>query len=222
MAALVAMTRLDQNDQSPRCCGDRPVPFLSVPGEAVRAVVLDDWPMIRIGVSKVLTDAAIRVVLQTGDAAAAIACVRSQAPELLVFGDHGAPSPELVEKAFAVAPDLCCIALLAHAAPDELRALLASGVHAAVPLAGDRVVSQGVLPQLFSTSAGDETAGVLTAKEREVLRLVSAGRSNAEIAAALFVSAATVKTHLGHIYDKLGARGRYEALSRAVALGLLG
>ncbi len=194
--------------------------------------------MIRIGVGKVLTDVGIRVVTQTGDAGVAIAAVRAQQPELLVVGEHDAAAPQLVEKALSVAPELCCVALLASAAPDDLRALLAAGVHAAVPrnvdpaeltdvitrvLDGERVVSPGILPRMFDELApAAEPAGVLTAKEREVLRLVSAGRSNAEIAAALFVSAATVKTHLGHIYEKLEVRGRYEALSRAVALGLLG
>ena len=64
-------------------------------------------------------------------------------------------------------------------------------------------------------------AGQLTRKELEVLARLAEGRSNREIAGALYVTPATVKTHLAHIYTKLGVTGRQEALARAVALGLL-
>ncbi len=61
----------------------------------------------------------------------------------------------------------------------------------------------------------------LTSKEWQVLSRLAHGESNAEIASALYVSPATVKTHLTHIYGKLGVGSRHGALSRAVALGLL-
>lgn len=72
---------------------------------------------------------------------------------------------------------------------------------------------------------GLERGGVdgipLTAKERQVLARLVMGDSNAEIAGALYVSPATVKTHLAHIYAKLGVRSRHGAMSRAVSLGLV-
>jgi DNA-binding NarL/FixJ family response regulator len=61
----------------------------------------------------------------------------------------------------------------------------------------------------------------LTTKERQVLTRLAQGDSNAEIATALFVSPATVKTHLAHIYTKLGVASRHGATSRAASLGLL-
>jgi ATP/maltotriose-dependent transcriptional regulator MalT len=61
----------------------------------------------------------------------------------------------------------------------------------------------------------------LTAKELEVLARLAEGKSNQQIAEALFVTAATVKTHLSNIYGKLGVANRREALARALALGLL-
>lgn len=60
----------------------------------------------------------------------------------------------------------------------------------------------------------------LTTRELEVLRLVTLGQSNTEIAAALFVSDATVKTHINHIFSKLGARNRSQAIIKARQLGL--
>ena len=61
----------------------------------------------------------------------------------------------------------------------------------------------------------------LTTKEHQVLNRLALGDSNAEIAVALFVSPATIKTHLAHIYVKLGVGSRHGATSRAAALGLL-
>ena len=61
----------------------------------------------------------------------------------------------------------------------------------------------------------------LTPREAEVLRLIAAGRSNGEIAAELFVSAATVKTHVNHVFAKIGARDRAQAVHYAYSHGLV-
>ena len=67
----------------------------------------------------------------------------------------------------------------------------------------------------------DRVPELLSTREREVLACLAQGRSNREIAAALSVTLATVKSHLVHIYSKLGATNRNECLGRAVSLGLL-
>jgi DNA-binding NarL/FixJ family response regulator len=229
-------------------------------------LILDEWPMLRAGVAKVLSDAGGRVVAEVGDAVAAYAALRTHRPDLLVLGDHDSSSVDVVRRALEMTPEVRCVALLVTPGPDDLRDLLGAGAHAALPrtvdpaelidtvrrvLAGERVVSPAVLHGMFNgggavpapapaveaavpaapgpspvTRSGRKTmvglTSALTAKEHEVLRLMAAGRSNAEIADVLFVSGATVKTHLAHIYGKLGVSGRYEALTRAVALGLLG
>jgi LuxR family maltose regulon positive regulatory protein len=61
----------------------------------------------------------------------------------------------------------------------------------------------------------------LSEREREVLRLLAAGRTNREIADELYVSLGTVKAHTHHVFAKLGVRGRTEAAARARELGLL-
>ena len=61
----------------------------------------------------------------------------------------------------------------------------------------------------------------LSPRETEVLRLVASGNSNPAIAAALFVSEATVKTHLLHAFEKLSVSDRTHAVTRAMQLGLL-
>ena len=60
----------------------------------------------------------------------------------------------------------------------------------------------------------------LTVRELEVVRLIAQGQSNIEIAAALFVSEATVKTHINHIFSKLGARDRTQVIIKARQMGL--
>lgn len=62
---------------------------------------------------------------------------------------------------------------------------------------------------------------VLTARELSVVRLLAEGRSNEEIASELFISAATVKTHLSNVYEKLGARNRDDAVVKATQRNLL-
>jgi len=201
--------------------------------------------MVRVGVAKVLGDAGVRVVAEPADAATAAAALRTHRPELLVVGRLDLDQVELVQRALALVPELKCIVLVAGPGRADLRPVLAAGAHGVVSRAvspaelldvlrrvvdGDRVVSPVLLPRLFDGN-GPDPAGAgaedgsarpaLTGRERQIMRLLGAGRSNAEIASTLFVSGATVKTHLAHIYGKLGVRGRYEAVGRAVALGLL-
>jgi DNA-binding NarL/FixJ family response regulator len=78
------------------------------------------------------------------------------------------------------------------------------------------------LPHLTATDTPDrEGLAELTAREREVLAQVGSGLSNAEIAGLLYISEATVKTHVGHIMAKLGLRDRIQAVVYAYETGLV-
>ena len=125
-------------------------------------------------------------------------------------------------------------------APDHLVGyLVALGVLAVLPRAasveelGTAIENalkgvQYVAPALHGALAGalsprpEEARALLSAREREVLAFLAEGRTNREIASAMAVTLATVKTHLVHVYAKLGARNRNEALGKALELGLLG
>jgi LuxR family maltose regulon positive regulatory protein len=90
-------------------------------------------------------------------------------------------------------------------------------------------ISVSYIARLLATVAQEATAPAaderlseaLTEREMEVLALIAAGESNQEIAAKLFVSTSTVKTHINRLYRKLGARSRTQAIARARELDLI-
>ncbi|MFF4950852.1 response regulator [Streptomyces chattanoogensis] len=86
---------------------------------------------------------------------------------------------------------------------------------------GRTVLSPAVAGRLVSRVRSPRNEP-LSAREREVLELVAKGTSNREIAAVLFISEATVKTHLTHIYGKLGAKDRAAAVAVGYERGILG
>ncbi|WP_406529480.1 LuxR C-terminal-related transcriptional regulator, partial [Streptomyces sp. I8-5] len=89
---------------------------------------------------------------------------------------------------------------------------------------GRTVLSPTVASRLISRVRTPAAAGseALSGREREVLELVAKGTSNREIAAELFISEATVKTHLTHVFAKLGAKDRAAAVAIGYDRGILG
>jgi DNA-binding NarL/FixJ family response regulator len=97
--------------------------------------------------------------------------------------------------------------LLKDAGPE----LLVQAIHCAAD--GDALIAPKITARLLAAFAGSQPAQPsepLTAREEEVLARVAGGRTNAEIAAELFISLSTTKTHLASLMDKLGARNRVE------------
>ena len=84
----------------------------------------------------------------------------------------------------------------------------------------DPAVQQRLVTAVLDTAGRGAVPDDLTTREVEVLKLIAAGLSNAEIAASLVVSAATVKTHVNHIFAKTGARDRAQAVRYAYQHGL--
>src|SRR5690625_1234858 len=118
--------------------------------------------------------------------------------------------------------------LLKDAPPEQLLTAIDSVYHGdavIAPSTTKRLLEHLVTPKRATPSAendGDLAAlATLTAREREVLEAMAAGLSNAEIAAKLFVSATTVKTHVGKVLTKLGARDRVQAVVFAYRTGIV-
>jgi len=143
----------------------------------------------------------------------------------------GRPAPKVVMLTTFDLDDYVYAALRAGASgfllKDSPRADLIAAVRAAA--AGDALLAPSVTRRLIEAFARrpPETApspsqlASVTARERDVLMLIARGRSNAEIAAALFVSEATVKTHVGSLLAKLGLRDRVQAVILAYETGLI-
>ncbi|HZP30221.1 MAG TPA: response regulator transcription factor [Acidimicrobiia bacterium] len=118
--------------------------------------------------------------------------------------------------------------LLKDVPPEELLhaiRVVASGDAIVAPSVTRRLLDQFVphLPAdgVPAPAAGAPPSDPLTDREREVLLQVARGLSNAEVAAALFLSEATVKTHVGHILTKLGLRDRVQLVIHAYETGLV-
>ena len=199
-------------------------------------VVADVVPLVRVGLTTVLRAEGHDVVVEVASAREVAKAVVGNAPDLVIVGVLNDLSiAEMARQVREVGHGVRLVVMLQRAPRDTLADLLAVDVDGLLArsiapeelcravdrvLAGERYID----PVLVSGDAPDEELEpmTLTAREREVLGLLAAGSSNREIASALFVSLPTVKTHLAHIYDKLGARNRNEALGRAMTLGLLG
>ncbi len=199
-------------------------------------VVADVVPLVRLGLASVLRGEGHAVVAEVATAREVAKAVVEHGPDLVIVGAvNDLAIDDTARQVREASGGTRLVALLGRAPRDTLADLLAVAVDGLVArtveppdllravervLAGERYID----PALVSGDTPDESFEplALTAREREVLGLLAAGSSNREIAAALFVSLPTVKTHLAHIYDKLDARNRNEALGRAMTLGLLG
>jgi two-component system nitrate/nitrite response regulator NarL len=166
--------------------------------------------------------AGIEVVAECQDATGALAAIRELRPDVAVLDGLGVlealdgdeERPRLLLLSEHPGGDLVFSALAAGAAGFLSKE---DDVCAAVTDAGDGMAVRA--PRLHAALSGDRPP--LTEREREVLRLTAEGHSAPELARLLFVSPATVKTHLLRIYAKLGVPGRAAAVAEAMRLGLL-
>jgi len=206
-----------------------------------RAIVGDELELARLGVIAVLHAQGVDVVAETqsGRELASVAAVEQ--PDLVVVGRPADLSvAETVRRVLRVRPRPPVVALLPTGEEDAVGMLIALGTRGIALRSGSAdelsavfaSVLKGepyVVPSLHPALAGtvkmppldDRIVELLSAREREVLACLAQGRSNREIAATLSVTLATVKSHLVHIYAKLGATNRNDCLGRAVSLGLL-
>ncbi|MFC5212738.1 response regulator [Streptomyces coerulescens] len=206
-------------------------------GAPIRVLIADDQEMVRTGF-RFFLDAQpdITVVAEAADGEEAVALARRERPDVclldirmprldgleatrLLAGPQVADPMRVVvvttfdldEYVYGALRGGACGFLLKDSGP----ALLAEAVRAAA--AGDSLVSPSVTVRLLkhvtalrTTAAPARHAEPLTDRELDVVRLVALGRTNAEIAAELYVSLSTVKTHLSSVQSKLSARNRVE------------
>jgi DNA-binding NarL/FixJ family response regulator len=212
---------------------------------SIRVLVADDQAMVRGGLRLILEDQPdIEVVAEAADGASAVELARRLRPDVSLV-DIRMPRLDGIEVTRALAgpgvPDPLKVVVVTTFDLDEyvygaLRAgavgfllkdagpaLLIEAVRAAS--SGDALISPSITLRLLKHLAPGKTAGPavrLSARETEVIRAIAVGRTNAEIAAELFISLSTVKTHLASVQAKLGVRNRVEIAAWAWQCRLVG
>ncbi|WP_078330302.1 response regulator [Mycobacteroides salmoniphilum] len=207
----------------------------------MRVVVGDDHPLFREGVVRALTGSGqIEVVAEAEDGAGVLALIRQHLPDVALI-DYRMPELDGTQVAAAVRRDELRTRVLLLSAHDDAAIVyraLAEGaggflskestraelVSAVLDCARGRDV---VTASLTSGLAGEirrraQPAGpALSAREREVLRMIAAGLTVPTIAKQLFLAPSTVKTHVQRLYEKLGVGDRAAAVAEAMRRGLL-
>ena len=212
----------------------------------VRVMVVDDQALVREGLMTLLETAPdIKPVVAASDGEEAVELCARHRPDVVLM-DLRMPKLDGVEatrRIRAAQPDTEVVVLTTHADEASILDALQAGargyltkdagiaeisraVHAAAnhqalldPVVHSRLLaamSSGPRPAPAPATLPDD----LTPREAEVLSLIARGLSNAEIAAALVVSQATVKTHINHVFAKIGARDRAQAVHYAYTHGL--
>ena len=218
------------------------------PGEPVTVVVADDQSAVREGLVLLLsTLSGIAVTGEAADGETAVELVGQVSPQVVLMDLNmpGCGGVEATRRITGAHPGTRVVVLTTYAddesiigalqagalgylTKDATRAEIGRAVLAAA--AGQAVLDPGVQQRLLSAAVrgapatpapAAETPGDsdLTPREAEVLVLIAAGQSNREIARTLFVSEATVKTHVNRIFMKTGSRDRAQAMRYAYAHG---
>jgi DNA-binding NarL/FixJ family response regulator len=213
---------------------------------AVRVLVVDDQQIVREGLATVLGLLAdVSVVGSAGDGAEALELVARRQPDVVLLDLH---MPVLdgvatTRRIVAEHPATAVLILTTFGEDDDALEALRAGARGVLTKdAGHEEISRA----LHQAAAGHMTLAAplqarllaaatpppppqpvrvelpdgLTAREADVLALIAAGFTNREIAGRLFVSEATVKTHINHLFAKIGARDRAAAINYATRHGL--
>jgi DNA-binding NarL/FixJ family response regulator len=209
----------------------------------IRVLIADDQRAVREGLAMLvgLTDD-IQVVGTAANGVEAVHLANELRPDVVLM-DLRMPEMEGADATRTIRtaqPDVHVLVLTTYADDDSLFPALQAGAHGYLTKDASaeeieraiRAVANGnthldpaiqqrlVTAALATTLPAPTLPDNLTTREVEVLRLMAAGLSNTEIATALVLSAATVKTHINHIFQKTGARDRAQAVRYAYQHGL--
>jgi DNA-binding NarL/FixJ family response regulator len=214
--------------------------------QPIRVIVADDHPIVRSGIAALLSLADdIDVVAEAANGADAVALAQEHRPDIVLMDlrmpvldgpefDGAAATARIIE----TVPGTRVLILTTYETDDHILGAIEAGASGyllkAAPqeeilagvrsvVGGQTVLAPAIAAKLVARMRSDALPArpKLSARELDVLRLVAAGNSNASVAARLFISEATVKTHLLHVFEKLGVSDRTRAVTLALELGLL-
>jgi DNA-binding NarL/FixJ family response regulator len=205
----------------------------------IRALVVDDHPIVRTGIVGLLAASEfVEVVGEAADGEEAVALAASLEPDVVLM-DLQMPRLDgagATARILAARPETKVLVLTTYETDAQILDAIGAGasgylLKAGPPdeiVAGIRSVARGdtvLAPSIAAALVGRVREPVaaprLSAREREVLALVADGLSNPDIARRLFIGEATVKTHLLHVFEKLGVSDRTRAVTLALELGIL-
>jgi two-component system response regulator NreC len=207
--------------------------------DTITIVVADDHRMVRSALRLLLeTQADFEVVADVGDAASALQSVLDHRPSIVVL-DLNMPGElsglDAIARVGELSPDTAVVVLTMESDPGFARRALRDGARAYVlKEAADEELVEAVrraaagevsvatrLREAFARPPSDDGPRELTVRERDVLRLIALGHTNAEIAGLLTLSVRTVESHRAHIQRKLGSQGRADLVRYALDRRLL-
>jgi len=204
-------------------------------------LVVDDHPLFRDAMVRLLRSwAEVEVIGEAASGRAALERIRRDPPDVAVV-DVRMPDVDGVQLCAAVGRDGLATRVLIVSGYDDdelVYAALEAGASGYMPKDAPRdevaravlAVAHGemaIAPRLAGGLASqirlrrERTGPLLTDREREVLALLADGRSAPEIGRTLFLATSTVKSHLAHLYEKLGASDRAAAVAEAMRRGLI-
>jgi DNA-binding NarL/FixJ family response regulator len=211
-----------------------------------QVILADDQPLVRAGLRMLIAQTPdIDVVGEAGTGAEAVQLARDTSPDVVVMdirmpGMDGIEATQMITAIDSHArvlmlttfddDDYVYGALRAGASGFLVKDMALEDILTAIRVvaAGDAMIAPGVTRRLIGQFTSEPRSGRkppeltgITDREREVLRLVGLGMSNAEIAAALYITTGTAKTHVARLLAKLGARDRVHLVITAYQAGLL-
>jgi two-component system, NarL family, response regulator DegU len=206
----------------------------------VQTMLVDDHTVLREGLRRSLEANGVSVVAEVSDGNQVLAAARQSQPNVVLMdlslpGQDGIAATRQLKQYL---PDVPVIILTMFADEDTVRAAYAAGaagflvkdcstaemVSTVTSVArGYGEIGAGPVRSLLLGSGAkrDGIPTVLTRREVEVLQMLANGASSNDVAKKLFISGKTVKNHLAHIYSKLGAASRTQAVAKAVRLGIV-
>jgi DNA-binding NarL/FixJ family response regulator len=213
---------------------------MSATPEKLRVVLVDDHPVYRQGLAKLLVECGVDVIAQAGNGADAIKIVEEMAPDVIVMDLNmpGMSGVEVTRRLIERMPASKVLVVSVSAQEDDVtEAILAgasgyvlkdgpveevvAGIQAAAQ--GESLISPRIATMLLRRIRTDEAAEpdapaqtLLSERELEVLQLVAEGKGNHEIGETLFIGQSTVRNHISSILMKLQVENRVQAAVRAV------
>jgi DNA-binding NarL/FixJ family response regulator len=205
---------------------------------SIRILIADDHPVVRDGLRGMLaSEADFEVVGEAASGAEAVLRTERERPDVVLMdlqmpGVDGATATAEIAKRF---PDTRVLVLTTYDSDADILRAVEAGATGYLLKDAPR---ERLFPAIRSAARGETVLAptvatrlvnrmrvpaeeALTSREIEVLELVARGSSNADVAASLFISEATVKTHLLHIFGKLGVDDRTAAVVSALERGII-